>query len=147
MATTVSLGKVSTIEEFVEGGDTVNMKYPILSLNDMMGDRETGLIEFPTFNVYDDYIDEIMDSCVDIELTDEEHRTYYQNPKLLAHRKYKNSELDFIIMRINGICDPKDFTMKIIKMIPLQLLNQILSKILIANKRMIDVYNEDNPMD
>lgn len=146
MATTVSLGKVSTIEEFVDGGDSITMKYPVLSLNDMMGDETSGLIEFPTFNVYDDYIDELMDASITVELNTEEHRRYYQSPKLLAHDKYKNTELDFIIMRINGICDPKDFTMKTIKFIPLAVLNTILSKILISNKRLIETYNESNPM-
>lgn len=146
MATTVSLGKMPTVEEFIEGGDSVKMKYSTLCLNDMMGNESDGLIEFPTFNVYDDYIDELMDNCIDVELSDEEHRKYYQAPKILAHDKYKNSELDFIIMRINGICDPKDFTMKTIKMIPLRTLNTLLSKILISNKRLIDTYNENNPM-
>lgn len=146
MATTVSLGKRSTIESFVSGGDSVKVKYSALSLNDMMGDSDL-MIEFPTFNVYDDYIDDFMNAATEVTLTDEQHRQYYQAPKLLANELYRNSELDFILMRINGVYDPKDFTFRKVKVINMDTLNDMLSKILISNSRMIDVYNEDNPMD
>lgn len=146
MATTVSLGKRSTIESFVSGGDSVKVKYSALSLNDMMGDSDL-MIEFPTFNVYDDYIDDFMNAATEVTLTDEQHRQYYQAPKLLANELYHNSELDFILMRINGVYDPKDFTFRKVKVINMDTLNDMLSKILISNSRMIDVYNEDNPMD
>lgn len=146
MATTVSLGKRSTIESFVSGGDSVKVKYSALSLNDMMGDSDL-MIEFPTFNVYDDYIDDFMNAATEVTLTDEQYRQYYQAPKLLANELYRNSELDFILMRINGVYDPKDFTFRKVKVINMDTLNDMLSKILISNSRMIDVYNEDNPMD
>lgn len=146
MATTVSLGKRSTIESFVSGGDSVKVKYSALSLNDMMGDSDL-MIEFPTFNVYDDYIDDFMNAATEVTLTDEQYRQYYQAPKLLANELYRNSELDFILMRINGVYDPKDFTFRKVKVISMDTLNDMLSKILISNSRMIDVYNEDNPMD
>lgn len=146
MATTASLGKQSTIEAFVSGGDSVKVKYSALSLNDMMNDKDL-TIEFPTFNVYDDYIDEFLVASMEQELTDEQYRRYYQAPKLLAHDLYGNSELDFILMRINGVYDPRDFTFHKVKVIDMSTLNDILSKILISNNKMISIYNEDNPLD
>jgi len=145
MATTVSLGKLSTIEEFASSGESIVVKYSALSLNDMFGPDKK--IEFPTFNVYDDYIDEFMDLAVSIELTNEEYRKYYQAPKLLANDKYKNSELDFIIMRLNGIYDPKDFIMNPIKLLKQSDMNTCLSKILVSNKNFIETYNQNNPLD
>lgn len=142
MATTKSLANnSSTIEEYVDGGDSVKMKYPTLSLCDVFD----GYIEFPQFNIYDDYIYELKSLSQPIELTDENYMKYYQNPKLLCHDIYKNSELDFIIMRINGVYDPKDFTFKKINMLTQSDMNTCLSKIYSSNRKMIDIYNQDNP--
>jgi hypothetical protein len=143
MATTVSLGKLSTIEEYCEGGDSVTFTYSSLSLNDMIDDNA---IEFPVFNVYDDYIDELASMCKTVNLTQEEYLEYYQAPKLLANRVYKNSELDFLIMRLNGIYDPKEFTFRTISLISATDLSAALSKIKTANKSFIDTYNQDNPL-
>lgn len=143
MATTVSLGKVSTIEEFIDGGDSIAMTYSNLSLNEMMCDNT---IEFPIFNVCDDYIDELISLCKTVELDKESARRYYQAPKLLAHDIYANSELDFLIMRLNGIYDPKDFTFTTLKLLTQDTMKTCLSKINIANRQFIDSYNEDNPV-
>ena len=144
MATTASLGRKSTIDEFVDGGDSVLIKYSSLSLNEMMGDNS---IEFPIFNVYDDYIEELKSISEIIELDKEDWIKYYQAPKLLANHLYKNSELDFIIMRLNGIYDPKDFTSRTVRLVKASLLNEFLSKIYNSNKKFIQTYNQDNPVD
>lgn len=144
MATTVSLGKSSTIEEYVSGSDSIKMTYSNLSLNDMMSDNT---IEFPTFNVCDDYIEELLSLCKTVELDKESIRRYYQAPKLLASDIYGNSELDFLVMRLNGIYDPKDFTdISTLKLLTRDVLNTCLSKINIANRTFIDTYNENNPV-
>lgn len=144
MATTKSIAdSCAYIEDYVENGDAIRMKYPTLSLCEVFEDT----IEFPLFNVYDDYIDELKDMAVTIDLSDEEYRRYYQNPKLLCNDIYRNSELDFIIMRLNGIYDPKDFTSKHIYMLSQDNMSGALSKIYSSNKKMIDVYNQDNPVD
>ena len=143
MATTVSLGKCSTIEEFVAGGDSVKMTYSNLSLNEMMGD---GMIEFPVFNVCDDYIDELIELSLTIELDKDSARKYYQAPKLLANDLYGNSELDFLVMRLNGIYDPKDFTFTKLKLLAKATMANVLSKINISNRQFIDTYNENNPV-
>lgn len=142
MATTVSLGRLSHIDDFVDGGDGILMKYSSLSLNDMFDD-----IEFPSFNVYDNYIDELKSLCKTVTLTKEEYMKYYQAPKLLAQDVYKNHELDFIIMRLNGIYDPKDFTMQTIQLPQARILSEALSKIYYSNRKLIDTYNENNPVD
>ena len=144
MATTASLGKKSTIDDFVSGGDAVLIKYSSLSLNEMMGDNS---IEFPIFNVYDDYIEELKSISSVVELSKDEWMKYYQAPKLLADYLYKNSELDFIIMRLNGIYDPKDFTSKTIRLVNAKELNTFLSKVYNSNKQFIQTYNQDNPVD
>lgn len=143
MATTVSMGKLSTIDDFVSKGDSILVKYSSLSLNEMMGDN----IEFPIFNVYDDYIEELKSISEIVELDKEDWMKYYQAPKLLANYLYKNSELDFIIMRLNGIYDPKDFTSKTIRLVNAKELSEFLSKVYNSNKKFIQTYNQDNPID
>jgi len=143
MATTGNLGKLATIDDFISSSDSIKMKYSELSLNDMFGPDKN--IEFPIFNVYDDYIDELKSLAKTVELTDEEYNRYYQAPKLLANDKYKNSELDFIIMRLNGIYDPKDFTLRTLLLLKPSDLNLCLSKMLISNRSFIETYNQNNP--
>lgn len=144
MATTRSIAdNCAYIEDFTDNGDSIRIKYPTLSLCEVFD----GVTEFPLFNVYDDYIDELKDLAQLVELNDTEYRRYYQHPKLLCNDIYRNSELDFIIMRLNGIYDPKDFTSKKIYMLSQDNMNTVLSKIYSSNKNMINIYNEDNPID
>ena len=50
--------------------------------------------------------------CKKLVLSDKEYHKYRFKPKLLSYTIYGSSELFFVIMAVNGICDIKDFDMK-----------------------------------
>lgn len=133
--------RTATVEEFIDLSDSVSISYNKLSLQNLLKDSEISIV---IFNVLDDYIDEIMEQTVQYELTSEEYIKYYQSPKLLSDRLYGTTELDFIIMRINGIYDPKDFIMRKIRLLKKSTMTTLLSQIYNANKKFIDEYNERN---
>jgi hypothetical protein len=64
-------------------------------------------------NVLDYYIQEIMENCVKVtEFTNEEILKYKYRPDLLAWDIYGNTQLDFLILMCNDMCDPKEFDFK-----------------------------------
>ena len=126
-----------TVEDFVAAGSGVVITYNNLSYLERLSDNSM----VPTFNVLSDYIDELLKLSVNVEFSDAEYLKYMYKPKLLAHDIYKNPELFFVILLINGICDVKEFTKKKIKMIPVDRMDAVLTYIYNAEKESIDNYN------
>lgn len=133
--------QTTTVEDFIDSSNSVSISYEALSLLNILKDED---ISMPVFNVVDDYIEELLSYSNTCTLSEAQFLQYYQAPKLLSRYLYNNSELDFIIMRLNGIYDVKDFTMRKIRLISRENMNMILSQIYNANKRFIDEYNERN---
>lgn len=131
----------TTVEDFIDLSGKVPISYSILSLQNTLKDLGVDIV---VFNVIDDYIDEIRSQAVLHDFSDAEYIKYYQSPKLLSNHLYGTTELDFIIMRINGIYDPKDFTMRTVKLLDKSTMNEIMSQVYNSNKRFIDEYNDRN---
>lgn len=131
----------ATVEDLIDCGDTISVSYNSLSLQNLSPDGEVSIV---MFNVLDDYFDEIYEQSTLYEFKYEEYQKYYQAPKLLSNYLYGTTELDFIIMRINGIYDPKDFVMRRVRILTKQRMTDILSQIYNANKKFINEYNERN---
>lgn len=128
--------KTSTIEEFVEFKDDSSVSYNNLSFRDRYD-----YIIYPIMNIIDDYFDELMNIAVDVKLTEEEYLKYRYRPKLLAKDVYDNIELDFIILRINGICNDKEFDSYNIKLVNPTDLDNFITSIYNSNKNDLDLYN------
>ena len=128
-----------SIEEFISAGESVTLSYNNLSFLETLSG---GNINVPIFNVIDDYIDELKALTVTLELSDLEYAKYIYKPKLLAHDVYKNGELYFIILAVNGLCDVKDFNKKKFKMIRPSDLEQVITYIYNSNMQLINIYNE-----
>lgn len=131
----------TTVEGFIESSENIRMSYSNLSLKNLNKDNDISLI---VYNVLDDYIDELKEASVEYEFTNEEYIKFCQAPKLLADVLYNNTELDFIILRINGLYDPQEFTMRKIKILKRTTINDLLSQIYRSNKKFIDEYNQRN---
>ena len=129
-----------TVENFIDAGASITLTYNNLSFIESINN---GTIQCPIFNVIDDYMYELKRLAVDIEFSDSEYQKYIYKPKLLAHDIYKNPELFFVILLINGICDVKEFNKRKIKLISPTNLNEALTYIYNAEKNMIERYNED----
>lgn len=120
--------KTATVEDFIEAGQADDITYYNFSILEKYNDGDI-TIEYVMSNILYDYMDEIMEKAIELELTDDDYVKYRYKPKLLAYDVYKTTEVYFVIMAINGICSIKDFNKKKLKMLYtgdlINLLNQI----------------------
>lgn len=129
-------GKTSTIAEFISFKNSDDISYNNLSFRDKYDS-----IIYPIKNIIDDYIDELKELIVVVTMSKEEFLKYKYKPKILANDIYGNGELDFIIMRLNDICNAKEFDMQTVNLIKNDDLDDFLTAIYNANKEDIDIYN------
>lgn len=117
----------STIESFISFKNSdKNIYYSNLSIFEKSIDGEQLLL---SYNVLNDYYDELMDSAVTVELTDAEFNIYQYNPKRLSLYLYDSTEYYYIILFINQMASVKEFNKKKIKLIRPKALSNILSAI------------------
>lgn len=131
--------KTYTVEEFIKAGQGVSLTYQNLSLINKLEDN----IKFPFMNVFNTYVDDILDSALikTVRFTDDEYSKYEFRPKLLAYDIYGSTDAYFIILAINRMLGPKDFTSKTVKMISKQDLNKLMSYIYNAEKDLIKKFS------
>lgn len=128
----------STIEEFIESGSGVTITYPTLSFTDILSNGTWVSVH----NVINDYIDELRNACINVELNTEQQFKYFYKPKLLCFDMYGNPELYFIILLINDMADVKEFTKPVIKMLRKSHMSEVLTLIYNAEKKAIEGYND-----
>lgn len=96
-------------------------------------------VQFAYANIIDDYIEELRENCVDVELSEQDKIKYFYAPDILSYDLYGTISLDFIIMKLNGIIDPKDFDLTTLKLIPnKEIMSELLSKIYSAEHSYIE---------
>lgn len=132
-------GKTSTIAEFISFKNTDDISYNNLSFRDRYDN-----IVYPIKNIIDDYIDELKELVVEVTMSQEEYLKYKYKPKILANDIYGEPELDFIILRLNDICNMKEFDMQTVKLIKDDDLDDFLTAVYNANKEDIDIYNANS---
>lgn len=117
----------STFESFTAFKDyDSNIYYSNLSIFEKSIDGEHLLL---SYNVLNDYRDEILDKTVTIELTNEEFTKYQFNPKLLAYELYGSTEYYYIILFVNSMASVKEFNRRKIKLLRPSDLSSLLSAI------------------
>ena len=132
-----------TIDQFIQCQSDTNVCYNNLSFIDQYAN-----IQFNTYNVLSDYLDEIRENyCLKIKLDKDNMFKYKYRPKLLCYDIYGDGELAFIIMIINDICDVKEFTKDTLLMPTIENMQLITKRLYNANKNDIEVYNEKNKID
>lgn len=127
----------TTIEEFIESGKGISITYPTLSFLDTMSNRT----QVSILNVINDYLPELKNACITVELSKEEQNAYFYKPKLLCYDVYGNPELYFIILLLNDMADVKEFTKSNILMLKKSHMSMALSQIYNAEKEAINNYN------
>lgn len=131
--------ETSSLEEFVLVGEDNIITYSNFSLQEPLGD-----ISFPLFNVIDDYLEEFIAISEEIELNEDAKFKYKYRPKLLCEDLYGNSELYYIILLINGMCNMKEFTLNgSIRLIQKERLINLIKQIYKSEKSQIENYNEN----
>lgn len=129
--------KTTTIESFVQSGKSVTISYFSLSFIDMVSNGSWVSV----LNVINDYIPELLDEAVTVELTTEQQQVYFYKPKLLCYDVYGNPELYFIILLLNDMADVKEFTKTKIKMLRKNAMNNLISLIYNAERTAMKNYN------
>lgn len=126
-----------TIEQFMKSNKDL-ISYDSLSL---LEKNNNNIIVI--YNLINEYLDELQDSAVTIRLSDLEYIKYKFKPKLLSYDIYGSTELFFIILIINNICNVKEFDFRELKMLKIEHLNKLLS-IIYNNEYDTIVKNKNN---
>ena len=97
-----------TLPDFVSDGITDEQTYKNFSIT-----RNTLDAQFVDIDLIDYYIDELKAISIKVtKFTPDEIAEYKYHPDLLAYYLYGSTQLDFVLMLVNGIIDPKDFDFK-----------------------------------
>lgn len=116
--------KTYTIEEFIDSYNSSDINYESTSLIQNL-DGYTMI----SYNIFNDYIDELNELAVYVTLTDEEYYKYLYRPKILAYDLYGSTELFFLILILNNICNVKEFDFKRLKLLKVDDLQQFISSV------------------
>ena len=101
-------------------------------------------IQFAVGNIVtDDYFPELKAKCVKVFLDDKDIQKYKYRPKLLAYDVYDNTELYYIILRINDLYNVKDFNLskKYIYLLPKKELKAFLADVYTFSNKHILTFN------
>ena len=129
-----------TLEEFIIAGMTSN--YPTYDFWAYIESYNN--IEFVVKNVINDYLYELKKLSTNVYLTEKELKKYNYNPKLLSVEVYGTTELYYLILLLNGICNIKEFVdINPIKMIKKDDLMSYLTNITTAEKNFINMHNSN----
>lgn len=131
-----------TIEEFIESKDSEPITFSTFSIYEKING-----INFPVHNIINDYIDELLEFAIDIELEQKDANKYRYRPELLAFDVYGSERLDFVILALNNIDSAKNFNpISTIKLIQADQLHELLQLIFSSEEeRLIEnSYNNED---
>ena len=124
----------TTIQDFINSAPSNSITCESTSFLE----KFTSLI-MVSYNIFNDYIDEMLDLCVTVTLSDQEYNKYIYRPKLLAYDVYGSTEVYFIIMILNNICNVKEFNFKKVKMLRVEDLEKVISAVYNSEKYRLDI--------
>ena len=127
-----------TVEDFIACKSSDNMTYYNLSIL-AKSVTDDGII-YSKDNIIYTYLDILKAKSKKIILTNDEYAKYRFKPKLFAYDIYGASELFFVTLAVNGMCDIKDFDIKTLYALTARDLDNILKQIYSAEVDYID-YN------
>ncbi len=138
-ATTTKIAQTHTIEEFIDKKFEDELTYRNFSIVDYSDE-----IELIDRNIISEYLPILLSACTNYAFTVREYRRYKYCPDLLSYDLYGTTQLDFLLMMLNDMVDPKEFTMKVIKLPDVRILRTALSDILSINSGFIEQNRSDN---
>lgn len=136
----VDPAKTHTVEEFIDLKYQDDMTYRNLSILD----RGSSSLEMVDHCLIDDYLPEFLQYAMPITLSAEEYIRYRYCPDLLSFDLYGSTQLDFVILFINDMIDPKEFDLRTIKLIKASQMQKLLSDVYNANEGYIAQNRFDN---
>lgn len=132
MADTNDPASTYTLQDFIDTGIADEMTYDHFAIiqhskNDFTQNptdiNDQNIVKYCQTNILDMYMDilqsyddrdtAVRGMCIKVtQFTSEEIAKYKYHPDLLSYYLYGTTQLDFLIMIINGIIDPKEFDFK-----------------------------------
>ena len=100
-----------TLDDFIKMQYSDDMTYRNFSILEVVDGKE-----FLDHNLIDDYLEILEQLCISVPLDNKQYKKYKYAPDLLAYDVYGTVQLDFVILKINGLIDPNDFDMKTVKL-------------------------------
>lgn len=129
-----------TLNEFISIGQSLDRAthYKMFSFTEIVNGSE-----FIVSNVLDDYLAELKELSVNVNITSQEAEEYMYNPKKLSFKLYKTTELYWVILKLNDIADVHDFTLdkKRLRLLEPKVMRNSMETIYNANRFAIDSYN------
>lgn len=124
----------STIQDFINSAPSNSITYESTSFLEKFT-----TLTLVSYNIFNDYIEEMLDLSVSVTLSDEEYNRYMFRPKLLAYDVYGSTEVYFLIMLLNNICNVKEFNFKKVKMLRVEDLEKVISAVYNSEKYRLDL--------
>lgn len=113
-----------------------------LSFSKFSFQEKNGTINFVVKNILNDYMYELNKLAQVFELSDKEIEKYSYKPKLMCADIYGTTELYYLILKLNNMRGPNEFTnISRIKLIPKTTLYSALAYIYNAESTNINIYN------
>ena len=124
----------STIQDFIYSAPSNSITYESTSFLEKFT-----TLTMVSYNIFNDYLDEMLDLSVSVALSDQEYNRYVYRPKLLAYDVYGSTEVYFIIMMLNNICNVKEFDFKKVKMLRVEDMEKVISAVYNSEKYRLDI--------
>lgn len=122
-----------TIEGTIEKGKNVLLIYNNLALLRRLINNDYN-IDCPEDNVIYDYLSELKNATIKVELSSAQYLKYKYRPDLLSYDMYGTPIFEYVILALNDIISPKYFTKKKIYMIPEEYMDMLIGEIYDAEK-------------
>ena len=117
-----------TLDDFISMQIYDDMTYYNFSILEVING-----VEHLDSNLVEIYLEELKSQCISVQFSEEELKKYKYNADLLAYDLYGSVQLDFVILLLNDMYDPKEFTKK----------NVILPHSSTLSKFLNDVYSKE----
>ena len=96
-----------TLDDFISMQISDDMTYYNFSILEVING-----VEHLDSNLVEIYLEELKSQCIPVQFSEEELKKYKYNADLLAYDLYGSVQLDFVILLLNDMYDPKEFTKK-----------------------------------
>ena len=123
-----NIAQTHTVEEFISRKFEDELTYRNLSIVDYADG-----IELIDRSLISEYLPLLEGACISYTFSTAEYRRYKYSPDLLSYDLYKTTQLDFLLMMLNDMIDPKDFNLKRLKLPTSTILKTMLNEIYSVN--------------
>lgn len=135
--------KTYTFDDFLSSnGGVSEVTYHNFSILEKLTDTYGNEVHCTINNIIDDYMHELRESSQIVSMDVNEQNKYFYNVGLLAFDLYGSTELEFVILKLNGIIDPKEFDLKKVRLIKATTLLELLSNIYNAEVKFLTINRE-----